>query len=95
MTESVDINGHRIADLAWVVPQAQFDGASVCFRCGEQFQDRFDIEDIPCPRVAATHGHELVRGLDDDLLYCRLCPLVAYDLPDVMTDPRCPLPVQR
>ncbi len=40
-----------------------------------------------------AHGHELVSNLDDGLLYCVRCPLVAYDLDDVATEPECPMPL--
>ena len=39
-------------------------------------------------------GHDLVGNLDDGLLYCQRCPLVAYDLADAATEPICPMPLQ-
>lgn len=40
-----------------------------------------------------VHSHELVSSLEDGLLYCLKCPLVAYDLNDVATEPICPMPL--
>ncbi|WBQ03865.1 hypothetical protein [Kribbella sp. CA-293567] len=91
MGESVEINGHRIATIRPAGRPAGSGGESVCFSCGTHFSDRIDIENTPCADLTRAHEHQLVRAATDDLLYCRQCPMVAYDLADAATDPHCPL----
>jgi hypothetical protein len=91
MAESVEINGHRVASIRPTARHTSPGEASVCFSCGTPFSDRIDIESTACPDLAKAHEHQLVRAATDDLLYCRQCPMVAYDLADVATDPHCPL----
>jgi hypothetical protein len=88
-----EINGHRVLDLSRASLAGPSGYASVCVRCGARFADRLEMENAPCPPVARTHNHDLVTG-DDGLLYCRHCPLVAYDLADVTSEPDCPLPLR-
>lgn len=94
MNESVaEINGHRVVAVSRVTTLARLNGGSVCIRCGAHFVDRPEIENTSCPAAGDTHGHELFTDPDDGLLYCRRCPLVAYDLDDVATEPQCPMPL--
>lgn len=94
MNEFVDeINGHRVVAVSRVTTLARLSAGSVCIRCGAHFVDRLEIENTSCPAAGDTHGHELFTNPDDGLLYCRRCPLVAYDLDDVATEPQCPMPL--
>jgi hypothetical protein len=83
------INGHRVRSLTRPAPHGS---AGICIECGAQFRDRLEIEDVYCSNGA--HGHELVSDFDSGLLYCRRCPLVAYDSADAATEPLCPMPLQ-
>ena len=88
-----EINGHRIVDLSRVTHRRASRPAQVCSRCGAHFADRLEIENTSCPAAGTPHGHELFSDPDDGLLYCKRCPLVAYDLDDVATEPICPMPL--
>jgi hypothetical protein len=92
MSHHTEINGHRVVELAQVTSRVFFGTSTVCVGCGAQFADRLEIEDRYCPAANVTHGHQLVS--EDCLLYCRHCPLVAYDLTDVATEPVCPMPLR-
>ena len=95
MTELfAEINGHRVVDLSRVSPRGRSSSAPVCIRCGAHFADRLEIDNTSCPAAGKAHGHQLVTDPDDGLLYCTRCPLVAYDLDDVATEPTCPMPLQ-
>jgi hypothetical protein len=89
-----EINGHRVVDLSRVTAQGRSNPTPVCFRCGAHFTDRLDIENTSCPAAGDSHGHRLVTDPEDGLLYCTRCPLVAYDLTDVASEPNCPMPLQ-
>lgn len=94
MTEFfADINGHRVVEL-WPVTSSKAGAVPVCLRCGAHFADRLEIENTFCRASGQAHGHDLFSDPDDGLLYCRRCPLVAYDLNDVDTEPICPMPLQ-
>jgi hypothetical protein len=88
-----EINGHRIMDLSRAMPAGPSSTASACVRCGARFADRLEMEDAPCPAAGRAHNHDLISD-DDGLLYCRQCPLVAYDLADVSSEPDCPIPLR-
>ena len=51
------------------------------------------MTESPAGYEVVVHGHDLVGSLEDGLLYCQQCPLVAYDLDDVATEPICPMPL--
>jgi hypothetical protein len=87
------INGHWVADVSMVTPQGHVGAGRVCIRCGAHFAPHDTIDSTHCPATGVTHGHELVTNPDDGLLYCTRCPLVAYDLTDVATEPHCPMPL--
>ena len=89
-----EINGHRVVELSRVTPQGRAGAVPVCLGCGAHFADRFEIEGTSCPAAGEAHGHDLVSDLELGLLYCKRCPLVAYDLNDVATEPICPMPLQ-
>jgi hypothetical protein len=88
------INGHRVATLPGPARQ-QPSLQSVCLGCGTRFTERLEIEYLVCPAGNDVHSHDLVGDPDDGLLYCLRCPLVAYDLNDVATEPTCPMPLDR
>ncbi|MEV8378747.1 hypothetical protein AB0P21_38760 [Kribbella sp. NPDC056861] len=92
MSHHIEINGHRVVELAQVTSRVFFGTSTICVGCGARFVDRLEIEERFCPAATVAHGHHLVG--DDGLLYCRRCPLVAYDLTDVATEPSCPMPLQ-
>jgi len=89
-----EVNGHRVVELSRVTSQRRSSVTPVCLNCGAHFADRLEIDDTTCPAAGQPHGHDLVSDPDDGLLYCRRCPLVAYDLDDVATEPVCPMPLQ-
>lgn len=86
------INGHWVTDVSMVTPRGDRSAGRVCVRCGGHFALGDDIE-AGCPAAGTAHGHELVTNLDDGLLYCTRCPLVAFDLADVASEPQCPMPL--
>jgi hypothetical protein len=86
-----EINGHWVADAGWVTPGGVQPAGWICVRCGGHFADQDDPHRTNCPATAQAHGHELFTDPDDGLLYCRRCPLVAYDLADVASEPQCPM----
>ncbi|MEV8375957.1 hypothetical protein AB0P21_24680 [Kribbella sp. NPDC056861] len=90
-----DINGHRVVDLPRLTDQGQLVHESACLGCGTRFTERLQIEYFACPAIEEPHDHDLVSDPDDGLLYCLRCPLVAYDLDDVGTEPACPMPLDR
>jgi hypothetical protein len=89
-----EINGHRVVDVSRVTTQGVAGAVPVCLRCGAHFTDRLEIERTFCPASGQAHGHDLITDSDDGLLYCRRCPMVAYDLDDVASEPNCPMPLQ-
>ena len=94
MTDFFDeINGHRVLDLSRVTRQGRSIVVPVCFGCGAHFTDRREIEGTSCPAAGEPHGHDLTTDAETGLLTCRRCPLVAYDLADVETEPICPMPL--
>lgn len=95
MTELfAEINGHRVMTLSRVTTRGWVGAVPVCIECGTHFTDRREIENSPCPAAGTSHGHDIVVDPDDGLLYCQRCPLVAYDVADLATEPNCPIPLQ-
>jgi len=88
-----EINGHWVVDMSRVTARGRVSAGPVCIRCGAHFAGWPDIEHTWCPVSGAARGHELVIDPYDGLLYCERCPLVAYDLDDVATEPQCPMPL--
>ncbi|MFK4085218.1 hypothetical protein ACI2LF_13985 [Kribbella sp. NPDC020789] len=84
-----EISGHPVVDLVDKAPSGRSHGSMVCLRCGSQLESPGTT---PCPAAGHLHTHELVSDPVDGLLYCRQCPLIAYDLDDVATEPLCPMP---
>jgi hypothetical protein len=85
-----EISGHQLVDLVQTAPSGRPHASLVCLRCGSPL----DHPNLGvCLAARHLHGHELVSDPVDGLLYCRQCPLVAYDLDDVATEPVCPMPL--
>jgi hypothetical protein len=89
------INGHWVADVSMITPHGEVSAGRVCIRCGGHFAHPTEIATTHCPAAGTSHGHQLMTNPDDGLLYCTRCPLVAYDLDDVATEPDCPMPLHR
>ncbi|ADB31040.1 hypothetical protein Kfla_1946 [Kribbella flavida DSM 17836] len=85
-----EINGHQVVDLPRLSTQGRFGSGPVCIRCDAHFVDRLEVEESRCPVADQARGHDLLVDPDDGLLYCTRCPLVAYDLADVGSEPPCP-----
>ena len=88
-----EINGHWVADAQRVMTDGLLPAGWICVRCGAHFADRHDPYRTRCPATNRPHGHERFTDPRDGLLYCRRCPLIAYDLADVATEPLCPMPL--
>jgi hypothetical protein len=88
------ITSHHVIDLVRVGLFGDRFVTSFCSRCGAQLGVGSGGDGEPCPAAEHVHEHELVTDALDGLLYCRRCPLIAYDLDDVATEPICPMPLE-